>query len=314
MHSIVEISSNYLFQALYQQFYCDKQEDDTSGFSYETLTLSIIAVMSVAYVIKTLYQPVLDTPERFWKELNANKRNPPAVGPIIVNGKVLAKNFDSLQEEMFSSCNKMSEIFVEYVEQKGLKPGSVLDIGCGIGANSFPLLQYGIKVIAIDNLECLLNIYSSQINNEEKRFVSLQCSDLINLKKYSPEDHSIDVALAIDVFPYLPSSSWESTMKKIVLSLKPGGYLFGTIFVKKKWFNPSFIKLHETLGAQYYSIQNLSSRLIKHSGLEMIECRIRKDSIGCYEFVARKPIHNKTQIFFDDLPKGDPLIIEEIYI
>lgn len=246
MNPVIQIlnsTSCYLSEALYQQSHYNQQENETSSFSYgRTVATSIITAVTFAYVIKrlvnTLYQPVLDTPERFWRELDANKRNPPPLGPVVVMGQVLSQDLYSLQKEMFSSCNMMSEIFVEYVQRKGLKPSSVIDLGCGIGANSIPLLRHGIRVIAMDNMQCLLDTYDSRINNEEKQLVSLQCSNLIDLEKYSPEDNSIDVALAIDVLPYLPSSSWKSTMQKIVLSLKPGGYLFGTVFVKKKWFNP----------------------------------------------------------------------------
>lgn len=188
---------------------------------------------------------------------------------------------------------------MEYVERKGLKPGTVIDLGCGVGANSLPLLKYGVKVIAIDNMQCLLDSYNSQINKTQKDLIALQCADLLALEQYGAEECS-DVVLAIDIFPYLPSSSWKSTMQKIVVSLKPGGYLFGTVFVKNKWFNPQLVHVHERLGAQYYAIQDLATRLIKHSGLEMVECRLREDSFGCYEFVARKPIPIDARNFFDN--------------
>ena len=276
------------------------------------MAVSFLAAATGAYVIKRLMtsQPIKDTPELFWKELERNQRSPLPLGPVVVMGQVIANDLSSLQKEMFSSCNGMSQLFVEYVQTKGLKPKNVLDLGCGTGANSIPLLKYGVNVIAIDNMECLLDVYKSRTKNKEKEFVSLQCADLASLEKYST-NNTVDVALAIDVLPYLPISFWKSTMEKIVSSLKPGGYFFGTLFMKKAWFNHPVVAFHERCGAQYYQIRDLATRLIRHSGLELVECRLKNDAHGCYEFVARKPIIDDTEPCFVNSLEGQPHILVE---
>lgn len=316
MHSIVQsigYAHRYLSEALLHQNYGEINESDTSKLSYGTIAVSLLVVTVGAYAIKKLFntvcRPVEDTAELFWKELESNQRAPLPAGPVVVRGKVLADDLLSLQKEMFSACDAISGLFIEYIQKKGLKPKNVIDLGCGRGANSIPLLKYDVTVTAIDNMECLLESYEARINNKEKQFVSLQRADLTTLEKYSTESNVADIALAIDVLPYLPISCWKSTMEKIVLSLKPGGYFFGTVFVKRAWFNDPVVAVHERFGAQYYPIRDLAARLMVHSGLEMVECRVKKTADGCYEFVARKPIINDTQPFFNDLPEGKPLML-----
>lgn len=286
----------YLREASLQQNHEEVNQDKSIWPSCQTMVVSFRATAAVAYAIKkfinSVCPPVKDTSELFWKELESNQRPVLPSGPVVVKDQVIAEDLPSLQKQMFSSCNAVSKIFVEYVQKKGLNPKSVIDLGCGTGANSKPLLKSGVNVIAIDSMECLLEEYKSSLNDEEKQFVSLQYADLTTLEKYSTEANVADVALAIDVLPYLPISYWKSTMEKIVTSLKPGGYFFGTLFIKKAWFNPPVVAVHERFGAQYYLIRDLAARLVRHSGLEMVECRLRENKPGYYEFVARKPILN----------------------
>lgn len=291
----------------------DVNQDDSMWPSHQTMVVSFFAAAAGACAIKTLlnclHPSVKDTPELFWKELESNQRPALPLGQVVVMNQVIAEDLASLQKQMFSSCSGVSKIFIEYIQEKNLKPKSVIDLGCGIGANSKPLLKYGVKVIAIDSMECLLEEYRSSLRNKENQFVSLQCADLLTLEKYSAEANVADIALAIDVLPYLPISCWKSTMEKIVASLKPGGYFFGTVFVKRAWFNHPVVAVHERCGAQYYQIRDLAARLVRSSGLEMVECRLREGGFGCYEFVARKPITNVTEPFFDNSPDGEPFVI-----
>jgi SAM-dependent methyltransferase len=259
MNSITQGIGNfylYITEAFLEQ---DKvTQEESAKPSYQMIVISFLVATAGGYVIKklmnTIYQPIKDTPKLFWKELEESQRPSLPLGPVIIMGKVLADDLSSLQKQMFSSCDRMSQLFVEYIQIKGLKPKNVLDLGCGVGANSIPLLKYGVNVIAIDNMKCLLDTYQSRIKNKEKKCVSLKEADLTALEKYSTEDNIVDVALAIDVLPYLPISCWKSTIEKIVVSLKPGGYFFGTLFVKKAWFNHPVVAVHERLGAQYFDI------------------------------------------------------------
>jgi len=283
----------YLSETFQQQNHDEINQDESTWPSYQTIAVfffvAAVGSCAIRKFINTVYQPVKDTPELFWKELDSHQRHPLPSGPVVIRGKVVAEDLLSLQKRMFSSCKGASQLFVEYVQEKGLRFKNVIDLGCGTGANSYPLLKCGVNVVAIDSMECLLKEYRSRINSKEKQFVSLQCADLTTLEKYSAEANIADVVLAIDVFPYLPISCWKNTMEKILVSLKPGGYFFGTVFVKKAWLNHPFLAVHERHGAQYYQIRDLAVRLIRHSGLEMVECRLRKDNHACYEFVARKP-------------------------
>lgn len=286
----------YLSEALaFQQLNHDEAHQEESTWpSYETIVVSsivvVVGVCAIKKFINTVFPPAKDTPELFWNELASNQRPRLPLGPIVVMRQRIADDLPSLQETMFSSCTKASKMFVEYVQEKGLKPKNVIDLGCGIGANSIPLLKYSINVIAIDNMKKLLELYKSVINDREKQYVSLQCADLTTLKKYGTKSNIADVVLAIDVLPYLPISCWKSTMEKILISLKPGGYLFCSVFVKRAWLNHPVVPFQERFGGQHYQIHNLAERLIQHSGFEMIECRPTENGYGCHEFVARKPI------------------------
>ena len=286
----------YLSEALAfpRQNHNEVTQEESTGFSYQTVVVSSLVIAVGAYVIgkfvSTIYQPVKDTPELFWKELQSNQRPPLPSGPVVIMGQQIAKDLLSLQKEMFSSCDGASKLFVEYMQKEDFNPKNVIDLGCGIGANSIPLLKRNITVIAIDNMEYVLELYKSRVNEKENRFVSLQCADLSTLKQYSTEVGTADVVLAIDVLPYLPISCWKSTMEKIVTSLKPGGHFFCTVFVKNRWGNHPVVAVQERFGGQHYQIHNLAERLVQYSGLEMVECRLRESGYGCYEFVARKPM------------------------
>lgn len=309
----IENAYLYMSKAFFEQNHDATPQEESSWPSFQTMAISFFIVTVGAYAIKRLihppYQAHRDTPVSFWKELEESQRPPLPLGPVVLMGKVIANDLSSIQKQMFSSCKESSKLFVEYIQRKGLKPKSVIDLGCGLGVNSIPLLKYGVHVIAIDSMKCLLDSYKLLLKNEETKFVSLKCADITSLEKYSREDNVVDVVLAIDVLPYLPISCWKSTMTKIVASLKPGGYFFGTLFVKEKGFDHPVIAVHERLGAQYYSIRHLAIRLILHSGLSLIQCRVRKDSVGCYEFVARKPIIDDKSLCFSSLLEGKPLMI-----
>lgn len=244
----------------------------------------------------------------FWKELEKHQR-PIISGPIYVKGQRVADDLPTIQKELFSMSNAMSHLFFEYVQIKGLKPKTVLDLSCGIGPNSIPLLKHRVYVKAIDNM--MLEAYSQNVKNRmDRQFVTLKCADLTTLEKYTEEANAADVVIATDVLPYLPILCWKSTMEKIVFSLKPGGYLFGTVYVKAPLNNDYTIEVDESFGAQYFVIDNLAERLVKHSGLEMLECRLRKDSFGVWEFVARKPVAEDEKVFFEDLREGAPFVIK----
>lgn len=318
MNSIREslgIGYSCLSAMLFWQNPDDAKDREVCGISYATITASfVVATVGGCALYRFMNAKngsCEDNPEFFWKELAANHRSISS-GPVYVLGHLIADDLTSIQKEIFLKSNAMSQLFVEYVQAKGLKPKTVLDLGCGTGANSIPLLKYRINVIAIDNMKCVLDAYSQNIKNKnERKFAILKCADLTILEKYTEEANVADVVIASDVLPYLPILCWKSTMEKIVFSLKPGGYFFGSIFVKKSQANPFVVTVHEKFGAQYYVIENLAERLVKHSGLEMVECRLREDGHGVYDFVARKPLLGDEKVFFDGHQDGNPFRLKD---
>lgn len=298
MNSIIQHINHayaYLAENVHNQTQTRNSENE---FYYQTITVTVaicgaILGMCVKKCMNTVAKrsrPIEDTPELFWQEVEQHQRPPLPLGPVIIMGKVVASDLGAIQKQMFLSCTRPSLLFMDYLQTKELKPKTVMDLGCGLGANSSFLLKQGVKVVAIDKMEYLLEAYRSRIGGQERQLISFQCEDMIHLEKYTPQDHVVDVVLAIDVMPYLPTSSWKETLKKITASLKPGGYFFCTLFIKKERERSLVVDVHEKFGANYYPIHDLAARLIRHSGFEMVECRLKEGGEGCYEFVARKPI------------------------
>ena len=106
-----------------------------------------------------------------------------------------------------------------------LKKGElVLDVGCGAGTKSKYLLKNGLQVIGIDFSEKMIEIARKEI--PQGKFFVMDINDVDKLRE------NFDGIFMQAVLLHVPKKEVESVLKKAVVKLKVGGYLY--IAVKEK--------------------------------------------------------------------------------
>jgi ubiquinone/menaquinone biosynthesis C-methylase UbiE len=103
---------------------------------------------------------------------------------------------------------------------EGLKFDHVLDLGCGNGAISMPLLPRAGTLTLVDLSGSMLELASRRIPPERVNDVKLISGDFLHAK-LAPG--SFDLVLCIGVLAHVDSPS--ATMKKVTQFAKPGGWI-----------------------------------------------------------------------------------------
>ena len=126
-------------------------------------------------------------------------------------------------------------LVLELAEETG---GPVLDLGCGTGRLSIPLLQEGLEVFALDSDARMLERLSQKAGRfpvEDRARLTLLQQDMRECRTPRP------AALAVcstNTFLYLGSlEDQRKTLLSVHSCLKPGGALWLDVFVPKP--NPS---------------------------------------------------------------------------
>ena len=236
--------------------------------------------------------------DRFWGQVEEVPTIAEDEGPIVMQGHTLFPSLAAGKREMYLSCSQTSEYVETYLVHSDSK-GTVLDLGCGIGANTIPLFQKGWKVIAIDNH---YEAIESCVDNIAKAFLfsmlsgnvpsvdspSIITGDIIT-NEY-PEN--MDAVVCVDVLPYLPPPHLKATMEKIFRALRPGGQFVGTVFFKPTSHESPFTELMGKLGAHFYPGIESAREIVTRSGFLIKTEKERNDSNAqshCLEFLAEKP-------------------------
>ena len=216
----------------------------------------------------------------FWSKVEEKRSlfNPEV--PVVIEGRELGKSLD-LQNNMNNCCTKTEQYATEYFTTP---PARVVDIGSGMGANSIPMACSGAHVTGIDSSNQLLKIFQSLCKQRScpSKNVRLCRGNLVTMPSYFGP---YDLALAIDILPFIPPADLKSTMDKIHACLADGGLFIGTIFTEGR--NPTVIELLEKLGAHFYPEGiTFAQNLLKYSGFEVLELEEREH--GGFRFKARK--------------------------
>lgn len=101
---------------------------------------------------------------------------------------------------------------------RSMQPGkSVLEIGCGIGLDSYQLAKHGMHLTAIDLTEIAINIVKArfQANNLSARF------DVGDATKLQYADDTFDYVYSFGVLHH--ATDTEKTIREVFRVLKPGG-------------------------------------------------------------------------------------------
>ena len=110
---------------------------------------------------------------------------------------------------------------------------SVLDLGCGLGRNTFVFVKDGFITTATDISPDAIK-YVEQIKNEQNIPLTCRVADMLNLPF---SDNSFDCVFAYHVISHQDTQGVKNAFKEINRILKPNGKCFVTLGSKK---HPAF--------------------------------------------------------------------------
>lgn len=216
----------------------------------------------------------------------------------IVIGNTTFSNLSTAQKEMAMSCTKTSDYVKTYLIQSSFK-GTVLDLGCGIGANAIPLVAKGCQVTIIDREDVIMAYNGNEmglfLRNMSNWNDLQQARSIVGDITEEAYPENIDAVICVDTLPYIRPSRLKATMDKIFQALRPGGQFIGTIFFKPKKANGPFVEAMNKLGAHFYPDKDFAREIITRSGFQVTKETERRDGgffshSHCLEFLAVKPL------------------------
>jgi 2-polyprenyl-3-methyl-5-hydroxy-6-metoxy-1,4-benzoquinol methylase len=139
---------------------------------------------------------------------------------------------------------------------------SILDIGCGDGTISLPLLSHNNHLTLLDLSDAMLSIASTYIPSELSENVKIINGDFMNSQLSL---HSYDLILCLGVLAHIDSP--DDCIKKMISLLKPNGSIIvqntDSLHPMGFLFN-IYSKLQSFLSGRIYSLNHIrSSRVIE---------------------------------------------------
>lgn len=102
------------------------------------------------------------------------------------------------------------------------KDAEILDLGCGIGADTLYLIERGYKVLSCDFSKEALNSINKNIDNSKTLYLDM-------MKKFPIEDNTYYLIIADLSLHYFSSEITEHIMNEIKRILKNGGILLARV-------------------------------------------------------------------------------------
>lgn len=156
-------------------------------------------------------------------------------------------NFDYLPtlNNMGYMSPSLDQIQLAFVnESKSNSNGRFLDIGCGFGVATLPLINEGCHVIACDLDAGHLEVLNEKIPGEKKTLITLKQGHFPN--EICLPENSIDYVNLSMVLHFLPPSVIRKTFTTIFKILKGGGKLFLTTSSPYQATLSSFLPTYES--------------------------------------------------------------------
>jgi len=132
----------------------------------------------------------------------------------------------------------------------GRKPGALLDIGCGTGANMLFAAEHDWTVYGVDGSERAIEKAKLRLAVHPHQ---LFCINVVDLAR---RDEKFDAILDIECLYSLPRDVAFRMYKKIYCMLKPGGALMVKAFTQSSWRGKEVIE-----NARFQSINDILTML-----------------------------------------------------
>lgn len=132
------------------------------------------------------------------------------------------QTFAYLYDELTQNVEyeKRCDYILSFFEKNNIKSGTVLDLACGTGSMSIPLIESGYNIIGIDCSKDMLEIASERLSNKSNNF-SLLKTKMQNFKLSKKIDACI---CCLDSINHLNNKSdVQSTFENVYNSLKYNG-------------------------------------------------------------------------------------------
>ncbi|TMW70097.1 class I SAM-dependent methyltransferase [Alteribacter natronophilus] len=123
-------------------------------------------------------------------------------------------------------ADRPDENILDYMESGKIKPGRVLELGCGPGRNALHFARNGFQVDAVDSSAEALSWASERAEKESLPVRFIQES----LYNFDPEPGAYDLVYDSGCFHHVPPHRREGYMSLVKKALKPGGRFALTCF------------------------------------------------------------------------------------
>ena len=240
--------------------------------------------------------------DALWQQLESVHYNPPSTDPVPVPSGDYGDFADGvqLQKFVFKNCRSPCFMPMKYLKSSSRVPRKVLDIGSGLGANVFPLLELNpsIEFTCIEKDPTIASDFKAAFDEKTQDGMvkpTVIVEDACTMPEFG-DPESFDTVLLVDVIPYLNPNSVQATLKKIHAVLETGGLFCGSMFfstphIEEQEDGQLFMKVQKLAGAHYYPY----SESFLYTMLASVGFRLRKAAWrldfrfdSWMEFVAEK--------------------------
>lgn len=221
--------------------------------------------------------------------------------------KIVKELFENT--DLYLTYDYNLQIRKETVESftEGMKFSSVLDMPCGTGAISLPLLDRTDKLTLIDISSNMLAIAKSNIPESKASKVELVNGDFFEMKL--PEN-SYDLIICLGLLAHVNSP--EQLLQKISKLLKPGGLLIIQNTDSSHFYSyliRIYLGLKNVISKQPYKLNlvkgNFVKKIVTENKLELKACyRYNQSFLGLSNLFSNKRKYRLTRGFFGDSKKN----------